>query len=115
MATELEALIAQKKAIEKRIRELSNPKYDVDGAKLFVRGYQGRTRKDWVVTLEEFNNVKYERMGYNRQIVVADTKEKALEYIQLHIATLVNLYNAASDSVHIGLSVRPKPDAESKE
>lgn len=108
MATELERLIAQKKEIERKIKELSSPKYEVDGARLFVRGYSGRTTKDWVVTLEEINSTKPERNGYNKQIAVADSKRDALEYIQLHIATLVNLFNEVSDTLTISVKIEPQ-------
>ena len=57
MPTELEQLKLQRKELDKRIRELEHPSYQVDGAKLFFKTYNTNIKKsnEWLVTLEEID------------------------------------------------------------
>jgi len=112
MSSKLDELIAQKKEIEKQIRELTNPKYEVDGAKLYVRRPQGTNRSEWIVTLAEIDGVRGSSNGRNKEVAVAHDKEESLKYMQYLMSSLVTLYNEVSDSVMITLGVYPQTDKE---
>ena len=54
---ELEQLQAQKKEIEQRIKELTAPRYEVDGARFYVSTYKGKPTGWWIVTVEQIGGV----------------------------------------------------------
>ena len=87
--TELEELKAQRKELDKKIRELEHPKYEVDGAKCYLQKYTGSRPDEWVVRLEELNNTTY-KSPY-KQIISAKTKPEAINYLELQIVSLQNL------------------------
>lgn len=87
--TELEQLKAQRKELDKRIRELEHPKYEVDGARLFLRTYTGCRDDEWVVKLETIDTVKH--TSAYKQIISAKSKSEAIEYIENQIKTLQEL------------------------
>lgn len=89
----LEELIAERKALDKKIRELQNPKYEVDGAKMFKRAYSGKPLNIWVVTLEEIYDVDSDKDWQYKQVVAARTKEEAISGINQLMVTLKRLYD----------------------
>ena len=90
--TELEQLMAQRREIDKRIKELRCPKIEVDGACLKRKSYQGKPLDTWVVTAEEIGG-----NGYSKELIIADTKEDVLECLELLIQTLCDLRTKASE------------------
>lgn len=87
--TELEKLKAQRKELDKRIKALENPKYEVDGARCYFQKYRGPRPDEWVVRLEEIDNTT-NKSAY-KQIVSAKTKAEAINYLELQIVSLQNL------------------------
>lgn len=110
--TKLEELIAQKKAIEKQIKELTNPRYEVDGAKLYRKTNRGGTNPRWIVSVDKIDGWAHTSSGRNTEVAIAPDKEEALNSIQYLLASLATLYNEVSDSVILTLGVHPKPDEE---
>ena len=108
MSSELEELIAQKKEIEKRIKELTNPRYVVDGAKLYRKTNSGGANPRWIVSVDKIDGWAHNSSGRNTEVAIAPDKEEAMKYIQYLTASLVTLYNEVSDSVMITLGVHPK-------
>lgn len=93
MSMTLEELIAQKKEIERQIRILSNPKFDVDGAHLYKKTNQGGTNPHWILSLEEIDGWTHKSSGKKKEIAVAETQNDIIEYLEAQIATLANLYH----------------------
>lgn len=89
-STELEQLKAQRRELDKKIRELEHPKYSVDGARLFLQTYTGGRPDEWVVTLEEINDTTDKPWAYKR-IISAGSKAEAIEYIETQIKVLQEL------------------------
>ncbi len=85
----LEELKAKRKEIDKLIKELENPKYEVDGAKCYFQKYRGTRTDEWVVRLEEIDNTT-NKSSY-KQIISAKTKYEAIEYLRIQITVLQNL------------------------
>lgn len=88
--TELEQLKAQRKELDKKIRELEHPKYVVDGAKCYLQKYTGSRPDEWLVRLEEVNDTTDNASAY-KQIVSAKSLNDAIEFIEVQIGTLQNL------------------------
>lgn len=86
--TELEELMAQKKEIEKKIKMLTCPKVEVDGAKFERKTYRGKPVDTWVVRLQEIGG----RTEY-KEVVMARTKEECIEQLGILVDTLTNLYS----------------------
>lgn len=90
--TELEKLIEQRKELDKRIRDLQYPKYEVDGARMFVkltsRSIAFGNTYSWIVTLE---NIGGKTTAY-KEMIRANTKEEAIEELEILIDVLANLY-----------------------
>ncbi len=84
--SELEQLQEQKKAIDKRIRELTCAKIEVDGACLKRKTYRGKPVDSWVVTVEEIGGT-----GFSKEIVLQSTREGALDALNMIILTLTKL------------------------
>ena len=112
MKSELEELIAQKKELEKRIKELTNPRYEVDGAKLYRKTNSGGINPRWIVSVDKIDGWAHTSNGRNTEVAIAPDKEEALKYIQYILASLVTLYNEVSDSVTVTLGAYPKTDGE---
>ena len=93
--TELEQLKAQRKEIDKRIKELTHPKYEVDGAKMYLKTYPTSRPDAWLITLEEVNDTSDKPWAY-KQIVSAKTKDDAIAYLGKAIDTLTELYDLVS-------------------
>ena len=91
-AATLEELIAERKALDKKIRELQNPKYEVDGAKMVKRAYGGKRQNIWVVTLEEIYDLNSDKPWQYKQVVAAQTREDAISGINHLIVALTRLY-----------------------
>lgn len=89
--SELEQLREQKKAIDKRIRELTCPKIEVDGACLKRKTYRGKPVDSWVVTVEEIGGT-----GFSKEIVLQRTREDALDALNMIILTLTKLKDAVA-------------------
>lgn len=96
--SELEQLIAQRKEIDRRIKELSNPKYEVDGARMLFKKYKTNRSDEWVVTLEEINGVNAKSSAY-KQIISAKSCNDAIEYIETQIAILQALLDKVRGSI----------------
>lgn len=96
MPTELEQLKLQRKELDKRIRELEHPSYQVDGAKLFFKTYNTNIKKsnEWVVTLEEIDETTPGRTWAYKKIISAKCKENAVIYIENQIKILSELLKA---------------------
>jgi len=94
--TELEKLIAQRNELDRKIKELQNPKYEVDGASLT------RVRDYWVVRLQEIKNRKCDkdRSWQYKQIVIADNKDDAIDGIWILAETLKSLYDEVTGAQH---------------
>lgn len=90
--TELEQLKAQKREIEKKIQALTHPKYEVDGAKMYLKTYSTSRPDVWLITLEEIDDTSEKTWAY-KQIVTAKTKGEALEYLRQQINILTTLYS----------------------
>jgi len=88
--TELEKLKAQRKELDKKIRELEHPKYAVDGAKCYLQKYAGGRPDEWLVRLEEINDTTGKDSAY-KQIASAKSLNDAIEFIEAQIGTLQNL------------------------
>jgi prefoldin subunit 5 len=85
--TELEQLKAQRKELDKKIRELEHPKYEIDGARLFLNTYSGGRPDEWAVYLEEINNTTDKPWAY-KKIISARSKAEAIEYLENQIKIL---------------------------
>ena len=88
--TKLEKLKAQRKEIDKKIRELEHPKYVVDGAKCYLQKYAGSRPDEWLVRLEEIDDTMAKNSAY-KQIVSAKSLNDAIAFIETQIAILQNL------------------------
>lgn len=98
MPTELEQLKLQRKELDKRIRELEHPSYQVDGAKLFFKTYNTNIKKsnEWVVTLEEIDETTPGHTWAYKKIISAKCKENAIIYIENQIKILSELLKVIS-------------------
>lgn len=96
--SELEQLIAQRKEIDKRIKELANPKYEVDGARMLLKKYKTGRPDEWVVTLEEIDGARGKSSAY-KQIISAKSCNDAIEYIETQIAILQALLDKVRESI----------------
>ena len=97
--SELDKLIAQRKELDRRIRELSNPKYEVDGARMLFKKYKTGRTDEWVVALEEIDGVHVKASSY-KQIISAKSRDDAIEYIETQIAILQALLDKVKESIH---------------
>ena len=88
--TELEKLKAQRAEIDKKIKQLTCPKYEVDGARLYRESRNGRPLDLWRVTLQAINNTTQ-----YKEMVQAETKEEAVEGIY----NLIYSLNLLADTV----------------
>ena len=93
--TELEQLKAQKREIEKRIQALTHPKYEVDGAKMYLKTYSTSRPDVWIISLEEIDDTLEKTWAY-KQIVSAYTKEEAIRYLQTQIRILTELLDTVT-------------------
>ena len=84
--TELEKLIEQRNELDKKIKALKCPKYEVDGARLFVKTRYGEPVDYWVVTAEEIGGSQY------KEVVCARTKEECIEGLKILLNTLTELH-----------------------
>lgn len=96
---QLEQLIAQRNEIDNRIKELSNLKYEVDGARMLFKKYKTTRSDEWVVTLEEIDGAQGKSSAY-KQIISAKSRNDAIEYIETQIATLQLLLDKVRESMH---------------
>ena len=94
--TELDELIAQKKEIEKKIKALTCPKYEVDGARMTRKAHGGKPLDLWVITVEELG-----ASGQYKELVRADTKDEALKSLDHIIKSLQELQSEALGSMKI--------------
>lgn len=92
--TELEQLKAQRRELDRRIRELTNPRYDTDDASMYLRHYPAKDDA-WLIVLEEIDGAEGKHSA-RKQIVSAKTKGEAIELLQYQICALVELYNKAT-------------------
>ena len=92
--TELEKLIEQRKELDRQIRELQSPKYEVDGARMLKK-----YGDSWVVTVQEIetNSLTNKPWAY-KQLVKTATKEEAVEALGTIVDTLTNLYSKVKRS-----------------
>lgn len=97
--SKLEQLKAQRRELDRQIKELSHPKYEVDGAKLVFKTYKTCREDEWVVTLEEINATTHKTSSY-KQIISAKSKDDAIEYIETQIATLQTLLDKVKESTY---------------
>ena len=95
--TELEELIAQRKELDKKIRALQNPKYEVDGARMFKRAYNGKPLSVWTITVEEIYDLDSDKAWQWKQIVNAKTKEDAISGLNNIILALSRLYRQITE------------------
>lgn len=87
------------KEIDNQIKERSNSKYEVDGARMLLKKYKTDRSGVWVVTLEEIDGAFNKSSAY-KQIISAKSKDDAIEYIEAQIATLQALLNTVKESTH---------------
>lgn len=86
------------KEIDNQIKERSNSKYEVDGARMFLKKYKTDRSDVWVVTLEEIDGALNKSSAY-KQIISAKSKDDAIEYIEAQIATLQALLNKIREGI----------------
>lgn len=84
--TELEKLIQQRQELDAKIKALTCPKVEVDGAKFYVKTHRGQPLDAWVVTVEQIG-----RNAAYKELVYAKTKEEAIEGIYNLIYSLTLL------------------------
>lgn len=96
--SELEQLIAQRKEIDRRIKELANPKYEVDGARMMFKKYKNGRTDEWTVSLEEIDGAHAKSSAY-KQIISAKSCNDAIEYIETQIAILQALLDKVRKSI----------------
>lgn len=96
--SELDQLIAQRAELDKRIKELSHAKYEVDGARMLFKKYKTTRSDEWVVTLEEIDGAQGKSSAY-KQIISAKSCNDAIEYIETQIATLQALLDKVKESI----------------
>ena len=77
---------------------MSNPKYEVDGARMLLKKYKTDRPNEWVVTLEEIDGALNKSSAY-KQIISAKSKDDAIEYIEAQIATLQILLNKVREGI----------------
>ena len=96
--TELEQLKEQRKEINKRIRELEHPKFEVDGAKLYWQHYSGPKDDEWSIVLRCVDPNSSNPELCNRKVTIAHatSKEQAISCLSTQIATLQNLYKVVT-------------------
>jgi prefoldin subunit 5 len=97
--SKLEQLKAQRRELDRQIKELSHPKYEVDGARLVFKTYKTCRLDEWVVSLEEIVGVHKKSSAY-KQIISAESKDDAIEYIETQIAILQALLDKVKESTH---------------
>ena len=88
-----------RKELDKRIKELSNPKYEVDGARMVFKKYKNRRTDEWVVALEEIDDVHVKASSY-KQIISAKSRDDAIEYVETQIAILQALLDKVKESTN---------------
>lgn len=92
--TELEQLKAQRRELDKRIKELTNPRYDTDDASMYLKHYPARDDA-WLIVLEEIDGTRESCMcgktPARKQLVAAHTKGEALECLNYQINALIEL------------------------
>jgi len=88
---ELTKLIAQRKELDRRIKELQNPEYSVNGAKLYLKKYNTQRPDEWIVAIQEIDTTDTRPWTY-RKIITAKTKEETMELLKSQIAALNALY-----------------------
>ena len=87
--SELEKLLAQRKELDKQIKALQSLEVKVDGASLIKR-----YGDSWAVLLQEIDTRScVDKTWQNKQIVIAKTREEAIEYLGTLIDTLTQLYS----------------------
>ncbi len=100
--TELEKLKAQRDEIDKKIKQLTCPKYEVDGARLIRDSRRGEPLDQWRVTLQEIggNTTQY------KEVVFATTREDAVEGIYNLIYSLKLLADTVDEDGKIAKKMR---------
>lgn len=91
--TELEKLLEQRKELDKRIKALKCPKYEVDGARLFVVTRNGEPLDRWVVTVEQIGG----RTSSYKELIGAKDKQECIEGLETLIHTLQELYDKVTE------------------
>ena len=87
--SELEKLIAQRRELDKQIKALQSQEVKVDGASLVQR-----YGDSWAVLLQEIDTrSRVNKTWQNKQIVIAKTREEAIEHLGTLIDTLTQLYS----------------------
>lgn len=88
--TELEKLIEQRKELDKQIKALQSPTYEVDGAKMCKK-----YGDSWVVTVQEIDtgSLNTTKTWAYKQIVRTKTKEECVEALGHIVDALTQLYS----------------------
>lgn len=99
--TELEQLIEQRKELDKKIKELTCPVYEVAGAKLFVHTRHGKPTNSWSVTVMQIGG-----NGAYKELVSDNTKEGAIEGLYNLIYSLNGLASLVDENGEIADKMR---------
>ena len=100
--TELERLKEQKREIERQIKALICPKYEVDGASLERGSRRGEPLDCWRVRLQEIGG----HTTQYKEVVYAETKEEAIEGIYNLIYTLTTLVKSIDGAEEVAKKMR---------
>ena len=88
--TELEKLIEQRDELNRQIKALQSPKYEVDGARMCTKHGDS-----WVVTVQEIDtgSLNKDKTWAYKQLVRAKTREECIEYLGHIVDALTQLYS----------------------
>ena len=93
--TELENLLAQRKEIDRKIKELQSPTYEIwDNGSLVAEMSTRASGEQWCIKIKEVDFVRMlnKRVPQRKQIIRTKTKEEAVEQLAKLICTLDKLY-----------------------
>lgn len=88
--TELEKLIEQRKELDRQIKALQSPKYEVDGARMCMK-----YGESWVVTVQEIDTgtCNKDKTWAYKQLVRTKTREECVEALGHIVDALTQLYS----------------------
>lgn len=93
--TELEKLLAQREELDKKIKMLTTPSYEIwDDASLVAEMTTKCGGEQWCVKIKEIDFVRMlnKQVPQRKQIIRTKTKEEAVEQLAKLICTLDSLY-----------------------
>ena len=115
--TELENLLAQRKEIDRKIKELQSPTYEIwDNGSLVAEMSARDSGEQWCLKIKEVDFVRMlnKQVPQRKQIIRTRTKEEAVEQLAKLICNLDKLYAKITGthiykriSIHLNESVPP--------